>query len=430
MKLLQLISLSTVIIHVNSSPISFFNLFKKSDELEELSTGPITPQRNESFVLNGTNSTTGSTGQNSTNSTSSTSNSKPNILLYSFSNDFTKLYESNSSSTNSNLSISAAELSNILYNSNQGTNGNSTAQNSNFQSTILKNSLSKIANISYQDISNVSSSDFNSTYLLKLYYTLNETIESNPPDGIVILQDFSNIETSAFFLDLVLNSSIPIILTTEPTSQNFLTNGVSNLYDSVLVATNSSDFVNQGTLVVSDKKITSGFYSIPVSTNLGNSIDSSPQGLLGQIYEGKIQWFYESIDLTSDFNFTFTKETDSLPNILILENGQGRLNLEIIDFLEQNDDLSGLIITSQTSTPEFNSQIQDKISELSKKIPVVITTDTPNGGSISPNDLSLGSTIAGGILDSVKAKVLLQLCVNSKYDLDEIKHNFESAYGG
>ncbi|ODQ57261.1 hypothetical protein WICANDRAFT_18382, partial [Wickerhamomyces anomalus NRRL Y-366-8] len=286
--------------------------------------------------------------------------------------------------------------------------------------------LDNVATLSYEEIANVSSADLNSTYLIDLYNKVNDDLSSDEFDGAVIVQDSQYLEDTAFFLDLVVNSSKPIVLTKDVSISNLLTEGASNLYDSVLVA--ASDLAaNRGTLVVTQKRIASGFYAKRINFDSIDAITSNPQGLIGNIYEGKVQWYYDESDLlTSDLDFTLD-EVDSLPDVVVLQNYQG-FSSGIISALGESS-IDGVVLGSSQSTDSFSKDVEKAIEGLAQSVPVVLSNDQP-GSTVSPDDLFSNVTIAGGILDPVKSRILLQVSLAAGYNSTEVKDIFSTVFGG
>lgn len=433
--------LSTAVISsVNAVPLDILKFLYRR-EAESLPQLLPRAELTSSFGVNGTNTTTAG---NSTNSSSASSGSSlPNIKIYSFSSEFTELFgnDTNSSSIqglNVPFNVTASEILSTLNIAGQGPNGNINATAVKQLTSRLSSGdsgvglgallgaagLNKVANVTYEEIANVSISEFNSAYLLDAYQKINDDLTSDDVDGVVIVQGLLYLEDTAFFLDLALNSSKPVVLTKEVTIENILTEGASNLYDSVLVAS-SDDAGERGSLVVIQKGISSGFYT---KEFYSTTSDPSLQGYLGAIYEGKIQWYYDPSDVpTADLHFDL-EDANDLPDVVILQNYEG-FSSEIISALRQSGDIDGLVLGTSQSSGVFSEEVVREIDQLAENTPVVFATYDP-AGTISPKDLASNNTIAGGILDPVKAKLLLQVSLASEFNTTEIKDAFSTVYGG
>lgn len=461
MKFLELFLVSTVVItNVNAVPIDILKYFYRHEAESSLPAFSVSRALNSTNASgfggsNGTNSSIagGSNGTNSTaigggnhtNSSAADETYLPNIKVYSFSTEFTTLFGNDTNATslsslNYPVNLTVSEILSTLNIAGQSPKGNLNATAVKLLASKLSSGtsgigigsllesagLDNVATLSYEEIANVSSADLNSTYLIDLYNKVNDDLSSDEFDGAVIVQDSQYLEDTAFFLDLVVNSSKPIVLTKDVSISNLLTEGASNLYDSVLVAA-SNLAANRGTLVVTQKRIASGFYAKRINFDSIDAITSNPQGLIGNIYEGKVQWYYDESDLlTSDLDFTLD-EVDSLPDVVVLQNYQG-FSSGIISALGESS-VEGVVLGSSQSTDSFSKDVKKAIEGLAQSVPVVLSNDQP-GSTVSPDDLFSNVTIAGGILDPVKSRILLQVSLAAGYNSTEVKDIFSTVFGG
>lgn len=73
--------------------------------------------------------------------------------------------------------------------------------------------------------------------------------------------------------------------------------------------------------------------------------------------------------------------------------------------------------------------LKKAIEGLAQSVPVVLSNDQP-GSTVSPDDLFSNVTIAGGILDPVKSRILLQVSLAAGYNSTEVKDIFSTVFGG
>lgn len=73
--------------------------------------------------------------------------------------------------------------------------------------------LEKVAKLQGEQIANIGSQDMNSAIWLKLAARINSLFKSDDVDGIVITHGTDTLEETAYFLNLVVDSKKPVVLT-------------------------------------------------------------------------------------------------------------------------------------------------------------------------------------------------------------------------
>ena len=108
----------------------------------------------------------------------------------------------------------------------------------------------KIATLRGEQISNIGSQDMNDEVWLKLARRVNELAAMNDVAGIVITHGTDTIEETAYFLNLVVKSRKPVVLTAAMRPSTALSaDGPLNFFNAVAVAANK-DASGRGVLVV------------------------------------------------------------------------------------------------------------------------------------------------------------------------------------
>ena len=101
-----------------------------------------------------------------------------------------------------------------------------------------------------EQISNIGSQDMNDEVWLKLARRVNELVAMPDVDGVVITHGTDTIEETAYFLNLVVKSRKPVVLTAAMRPSTALSaDGPLNFYNAVAVAANK-DAAGRGVLVV------------------------------------------------------------------------------------------------------------------------------------------------------------------------------------
>lgn len=107
-----------------------------------------------------------------------------------------------------------------------------------------------VANIRGYQVSNVGSGSINSTISLKLAQLINEELARDDISGVVITHGTDTLEETAFFLDLTINSTKPVVVVGAMRPATALSaDGPLNLYQAVTLAS-SPNAVGRGAMIV------------------------------------------------------------------------------------------------------------------------------------------------------------------------------------
>ena len=99
--------------------------------------------------------------------------------------------------------------------------------------------VKKIATITGEQIASVGSQDMTIDIWKKLAIRINEIFKNNEADGIVVTHGTDTQEETAYFLDLVVPSDKPVVLTGSMRPATAISaDGPKNLYDAITIATN------------------------------------------------------------------------------------------------------------------------------------------------------------------------------------------------
>lgn len=253
---------------------------------------------------------------------------------------------------------------------------------------------------------------------------LEEIISENKFNGIVITHGTDTLEETAYFLNLVVDTKIPIVITGSQRSIKDLGfDGSANIRDAIIVASDDES-VGKGVLVVFNQEILSVKLSTKSNSTGVRGFTASGSGPMGYVYGGKASYHYypvnknllKTLDLpftnrvylirmTTDFPVELLKSILSLkPLGLVIEGfGVGAVNPESQDIIK-------MIIDAQ--------------------IPVVLTTRSYFGGVRTVYDTKGAGKQLEDIgvifeeeLTGVKARLKLICMLNSDYK-DKIKENW------
>ena len=272
------------------------------------------------------------------------------------------------------------------------------------------------------DVFQLPSMHINISRMQEIKNVIMHTLNDKSVDGIVVTHGTDSLEETAYFLDLTINDSRPIVVTgSQKSPQEVGTDVFSNLKNSISVALNES-LIGVGAVVVFNERIYSAKYIKKVHASNLQGFDSLGHGYLGIIDN----------DVVSLYQKPITRESYSLIN-----------PLEKVDIVKCYAGADGYLIDAlclggvkgvvlegagrgQVS-PEMVASIEKAIDNYSMTI--VLTTSTEEG-QVHPSYNYKGSAynlvnlgvILGGDYDSKKARIKLAVLLSSNTD---VKKGFE-----
>jgi L-asparaginase len=186
----------------------------------------------------------------------------------------------------------------------------------------------KLANLRGEQISNIGSQDMNDEVWLKLARRVNELVAMPDVAGVVITHGTDTIEETAFFLNLVVKSRKPVVLTASMRPSTALSaDGPLNFFNAVAVAA-SKDAVGRGVLVVLNDWIHGASSLTKTSTTAVQTFLSPLTGLVGTVAYGDIDWNRAPIGKNTTASEFSLDGVTSLPRVDIImahENMDGAL---------------------------------------------------------------------------------------------------------
>src|SRR4051812_16388777 len=186
----------------------------------------------------------------------------------------------------------------------------------------------KVAMLSGEQISNIGSQDMNDEVWLKLARRINELAAQPDVAGIVITHGTDTIEETAYFLNLVVKTKKPVVLTASMRPSTALSaDGPLNFFNAVAVAANK-DAAGRGVLVVVNDWIHGASSLTKASTTAVQTFLSPIRGLIGTVAYGESEFYRGPVGRnTADSEFSLDGVT-ALPRVDIVmahENMDGAL---------------------------------------------------------------------------------------------------------
>jgi L-asparaginase len=282
-----------------------------------------------------------------------------------------------------------------------------------------------VATLRGEQISNIGSQDMNDEVWLKLAKRVNELAAMSDVDGIVITHGTDTLEETSYFLNLVVKSAKPVVLTGSMRPSTALSaDGPLNFYNAVAVAANKSAS-GRGVLVVINDSIHGAASITKTSTTTVETFASPQRGLVGAVQYGVATFYRGPVGRhTTESEFSLDGVT-ALPRVDIVmayENMDGKL----IDAAVAAG-AKGIVIAG-VGNGNMTAAALDALAAQAKKGIVCVRSTRVATGRVGRNvevdDDKLG-LIASDDLNPQKARVLLRLALLKQRPLADYQRLLE-----
>lgn len=282
----------------------------------------------------------------------------------------------------------------------------------------------KIANIKGEQISNVGSQDMSFDIMLKLANRINEVKDNTDVDGIVITHGTDTMEETAYFLNLVSKSKLPVVLVGSMRPSTAISaDGPLNLYEAIAVAADAKAR-NRGVLLVMNDWIHSAQSLTKVSTTAVQTFMSPLRGLIGTSTYGVNEYYRYPHSKYGDSSEFSIKGVTKLPRVDIIY-ADADMSPDLID-ASVKAGAKGIVIAG-VGNGNMNKVSLDACARASKQGVVVVRSTrvaTGNvGRNVEVNDDQLG-LIASQDLNPQKSRILLSLALLKSRSLSDIQRLF------
>ncbi|GAA7447852.1 type II asparaginase [Helicobacter pylori] len=284
-------------------------------------------------------------------------------------------------------------------------------------------SLNKIACIQGEQISNIGSQDVNEEVWFKLAKRAQEWLDDSRIQGVVITHGTDTLEESAYFLNLVLHSTKPVVLVGAMRNAVSLSaDGALNLYNAVSVAVNEKS-ANKGVLVVMDDSIFSAREVIKTHTTHTSTFKALNSGAIGSVYYGKTRYYMQPLRKhTIESEFFLSQLKTPLPKVDIIYT-----HADMTPDLFQaslNSHAKGVVIAG-VGNGNVSGGFLKAMQEASKMGVVIVRSSRVGSGEVTLGEIDDKTFITSDNLNPQKARVLLQLALTQTKDKAKIQEMFE-----
>ncbi|MFK4103207.1 asparaginase [Streptomyces sp. NPDC019531] len=257
-------------------------------------------------------------------------------------------------------------------------------------------------------------------------FELAATIETLPVDGVVVTQGTDTIEETAYLLDLVTTGDMPIVVTGAMRNASMAgADGPANVLASIRAAA-STEAQGAGCVVVFGEEIHAARWVRKTHSTSPTAFTSYP-GPIGYVAEDRVR-----ILARPDTAPTIAPQDVAAPavrtTIFTVGIGDDGTLLQAL-----GDHVDGLVVAA-FGAGHVPMACVDALTDLAKRMPVVLATRTGSGPVLrqtygfpgSESDLLARGLISGSTLDPVKARILLHLLLMTGADKDQILQLFST----
>ena len=283
----------------------------------------------------------------------------------------------------------------------------------------------KLANLRGEQISNIGSQDMNDEVWLKLARRVNELVAMPDVAGVVITHGTDTIEETAFFLNLVVKSRKPVVLTAAMRPSTALSaDGPLNFFNAVAVAANRNA-AGLGVLVVVNDWIHGASSLTKTSTTAVQTFMSPLRGLVGTVAYGEVDFFCGPVGrntINSEFSLDGVKALPRVDIVMAYENMDGA----IID-ASAAAGAKGIVIAGVGNGNMTDMAVKALAAQAKKGVVCVRSSRVVTGRvgrNVELDDDKLGFVASLG-MNPQKARVLLRLALLKTSDVKQIQKYFE-----
>jgi len=286
--------------------------------------------------------------------------------------------------------------------------------------------VNDIATIVSEQLTNVGSGELAPAHWLALAQRINAIFREAPETaGVAIAHGTATLEDTAYFLNLTVKTSRPVVVTGAMRPMTAMSNDAEvNLYDCVRIAA-SANAVNRGVLTVLNNQIQAAREVTKMSTSRLDTFKSGEMGYLGYAdSDGEVVFFRDTTRAHTHRTEFDVGEVKTLPRVDIAMAYPGVDGTAVAALAKAG--CAGLVAAGLGSggVPRV---FADALSEVAKQgVPVVITSQSGRGRVMGRRTLLERGFIPAGMLMARKARILLMVALTRTRDPKEIARMFET----
>lgn len=269
--------------------------------------------------------------------------------------------------------------------------------------------IEKLARISAEQIASIGSQDMNDQVWMQLARKIREIAEHGAADGVVITHGTDTMEETAFFLDTVLRTGMPVVLVGSMRPSTAISaDGPRNLYEAIEVAA-SSRSRDRGVMIVMNDTIESARGATKTNTSSVQTFVSPNGGPVGYVDPSGVRYI---VPPRAQRGAALALPADGrLPRVEIVYSHSNMDALQIEHAVA--DHAKGLVLAG-VGDGNTSKQALDALERAARGGVVVVRSTRAYSGFVNRNvevdDDRLGF-VASLDLNPQKARVLTQLLI-------------------
>jgi len=284
--------------------------------------------------------------------------------------------------------------------------------------------LAKVARVRAEQIARIGSQDMDDALWLALARRVREHLGSPDVHGVVVTHGTDTMEETAYFLNLVVDSEKPVVLTGAMRPATSLSaDGPLNLYNAVAVAADP-EAVDRGVMVVINDEIHAAREVSKTHTTFVQTFESSDRGPLGAMPPGMLRFFRWPTHRHTHRSVFRVRDAETLPRVDVIHAHAG-MAADVVD-AHCGLGARGLVVAGVGNGNMTRGVVAALARAAERGVVVVRSTRTGAGAvlrGVEFDDDALGFVASDG-LSPQKARILLALALARTSDVGEIQELF------
>ncbi len=284
--------------------------------------------------------------------------------------------------------------------------------------------LKNIATLDSEQVVQINSENMTESIWIKLAKRVQECADDDSVDGIVITHGTDTMEETAYFLNLVIHTLKPIVLTGAMRPVNAVSaDGLKNLYNAVVLAANLES-TNKGVLVTLNDVIHHARDVTKINVSTVDAFESPELGILGYISDNSIHYYRQVTKRHTHQTEFCIKDISKLSKVHIVYgyvgNNAAMVNACVADGAE------GIISAGVGRGYQPIETSEALIAARQKGVMIVRCSRVRNG--ITPREENLDDKydyVVSTMLNPQKARILLALALLRTRDSKTIQKMFQ-----